>query len=219
MLCEINASSVIPFPPEAVPLLARATTQAVAAVRARRLQTLLTGRVRAYGQVAHGIRITAGVVTSAAIIMVAVFAVFGTLSLQQFKQLSVGLAVAVLLDAMVVRGVLLPSAMALLGDRNWYLPRWLSWLPPRRRRRHQVRPVPAPGPPSRRFLAMLSSHSTIPCQALGPRPGAQQHRTLHHQPARRREEHAQQPRHGAICPATAAGPADERPPVKMFPAR
>ncbi|HUY44315.1 MAG TPA: MMPL family transporter [Streptosporangiaceae bacterium] len=79
--------------------------------------------------VAHGIRSTAGVVTSAAIIMVAVFAVFGTLSLQQFKQLSVGLAVAVLLDATVVRGVLLPSAMAVLGERNWYLPRWLSWLP------------------------------------------------------------------------------------------
>jgi uncharacterized membrane protein YdfJ with MMPL/SSD domain len=78
--------------------------------------------------VAHGIRTTAGVVTSAAVIMVAVFAVFGSLSLQQFKQLSVGLAVAVLLDATVVRGVLLPSVMALLGDRNWYLPRWLSHL-------------------------------------------------------------------------------------------
>ncbi len=93
--------------------------------------------------VAHGIRSTAGVVTSAAIIMVAVFAVFGTLSLQQFKQLSVGLAVAVLLDATVVRGVLLPSVMALLGERNWYLPRWLSWLPKppgpawRVRRRHR----------------------------------------------------------------------------------
>jgi uncharacterized membrane protein YdfJ with MMPL/SSD domain len=79
--------------------------------------------------VSHGIRSTAGVVTSAAIIMVAVFAVFGSLSMQQFKQLSVGLAVAVLLDATVVRGVLLPSVMALLGERNWYLPRWLSWLP------------------------------------------------------------------------------------------
>ena len=79
--------------------------------------------------IAHGIRATAGVVTSAAVIMVAVFAVFGTLSLQDFKQLSVGLAVAVLLDATVVRGVLLPSVMALLGDRNWYLPRWLSRLP------------------------------------------------------------------------------------------
>ena len=79
--------------------------------------------------VAHGIRTTAGVVTSAAVIMVAVFAVFGTLSLQQFKQLSVGLAVAVLLDATVVRGVLLPAVMTLLGEHNWYQPRWLSWLP------------------------------------------------------------------------------------------
>jgi RND superfamily putative drug exporter len=76
--------------------------------------------------VAHGIRTTAGVVTSAAVIMVAVFAVFGTLSLQQFKQLSVGLAVAVLLDATLVRGVLLPSVMVVLGDHNWYLPRWMS---------------------------------------------------------------------------------------------
>jgi uncharacterized membrane protein YdfJ with MMPL/SSD domain len=73
--------------------------------------------------VAHGIRSTASVVTSAAVIMVAVFAVFGTLSLQQFKQLSVGLSVAVLLDATVVRGVLLPSVMTVLGERNWYLPR------------------------------------------------------------------------------------------------
>jgi uncharacterized membrane protein YdfJ with MMPL/SSD domain len=76
--------------------------------------------------VAYGIRSTAGVVTSAAIIMVAVFSVFGTLSVQQFKQLAVGLAVSVLVDATVIRAVLLPSVMALLGDRNWYLPRWLS---------------------------------------------------------------------------------------------
>jgi uncharacterized membrane protein YdfJ with MMPL/SSD domain len=87
--------------------------------------------------VAHGIRSTAGVVTSAAVIMVAVFAVFGTLTLQQFKQLSVGLAVAVLLDATVVRGVLLPSVMTLLGDRNWYRPRWLS----------RLRPLSPPRPP------------------------------------------------------------------------
>ncbi|MFB9830695.1 MMPL family transporter [Actinoallomurus acaciae] len=79
--------------------------------------------------VAEGIRSTAGAVTSAAIIMVAVFAVFGTLSMQDFKQMGVGLAVAVLLDATVVRAVLLPSAMTLLGERNWYLPRWLGWLP------------------------------------------------------------------------------------------
>jgi RND superfamily putative drug exporter len=76
--------------------------------------------------VAHGIKSTAGVVTSAAIIMVAVFSVFGTLSVQQFKQLALGLAVSVLIDATVIRAVLLPSVMALLGDRNWYLPRWLS---------------------------------------------------------------------------------------------
>jgi RND superfamily putative drug exporter len=78
--------------------------------------------------VTEGIRATAGVVTSAAVIMVAVFAVFGTLSLQQFKQLSVGLAFAVLLDATIVRAVLLPSVMALLGEHNWYLPKWMAQL-------------------------------------------------------------------------------------------
>jgi RND superfamily putative drug exporter len=79
--------------------------------------------------VSHGIRSTAGVVTSAAVIMVAVFAVFGTLSMQDFKQLGVGLAAAILLDATLIRVVLLPSVMALLGERNWYLPRWLARLP------------------------------------------------------------------------------------------
>ena len=93
--------------------------------------------------VSHGIRATAGVVTSAAVIMVAVFAVFGTLSLQQFKQLSVGLAVSVLLDATVVRGVLLPSVMTVLGDRNWYRPRWLSR--PSLTGRHAGRHGPLPG--------------------------------------------------------------------------
>jgi RND superfamily putative drug exporter len=78
--------------------------------------------------VSFGIRSTAGVVSSAAVIMVAVFAVFGTLSMQDFKQLGVGLAVAILLDATLIRVVLLPSVMALLGDRNWYLPKWLGWL-------------------------------------------------------------------------------------------
>jgi RND superfamily putative drug exporter len=78
--------------------------------------------------VSYGIRSTAGVVTSAAVIMVAVFAVFGTLSVQDFKQLGVGLAAAILLDATLIRVVLLPSVMALLGDRNWYLPGWLAWM-------------------------------------------------------------------------------------------
>ena len=79
--------------------------------------------------IAHGIRATAGVVTSAALVMVAVFAIFATLGLLDLKMMGVGLAVAVLLDATVVRAVLLPATMTLLGDWNWYLPRWLEWLP------------------------------------------------------------------------------------------
>jgi RND superfamily putative drug exporter len=79
--------------------------------------------------VRHGIKSTAGVVTSAAIVMVCVFAVFGTLSIPFFKQFGVGLAAAILIDATVVRAVLLPATMKLLGDWNWYLPRWLQWLP------------------------------------------------------------------------------------------
>jgi putative drug exporter of the RND superfamily len=80
-----------------------------------------------------GIASSAGVVTSAAIIMVAVFSLFAALSLIDLKMIGVGVAAAVLIDATVVRGVLVPSAMALLGDRCWYLPRWLRWLPGRRR--------------------------------------------------------------------------------------
>ncbi|MFI1004251.1 MMPL family transporter [Streptomyces galbus] len=79
--------------------------------------------------IAHGVVTTAGVVTSAAVIMVAVFAIFGTLSMQSMKQMGVGLAAAVLIDATVIRGVLLPAVMALLGERNWYLPKWLHRLP------------------------------------------------------------------------------------------
>ncbi len=79
--------------------------------------------------VAHGIKTTAGVVTSAAVVMISVFAIFATLSLLIFKQLGVGLAMAVLIDATIIRGVLLPATMKLLGDWNWYLPGWLEWLP------------------------------------------------------------------------------------------
>ncbi len=79
--------------------------------------------------VRHGIKSTAGVVTSAAIVMVCVFAVFGTLSAPFFKQFGVGLAAAILIDATIVRAVLLPATMKLLGDWNWYLPKWLEWLP------------------------------------------------------------------------------------------
>ena len=81
----------------------------------------------------QGIGATAGVVTSAAVIMVAVFSIFATLSGIDVKMLGVGLAAAVLIDATVVRGVILPAALALLGERAWYLPRWLAWLPGRGR--------------------------------------------------------------------------------------
>jgi uncharacterized membrane protein YdfJ with MMPL/SSD domain len=79
--------------------------------------------------VAHGIKSTAGVVTSAALVMVAVFSMFAMSSELQMKQMGVGLAAAVLIDATIIRGVLLPSVMKLLGDRNWWLPSRLGWLP------------------------------------------------------------------------------------------
>jgi uncharacterized membrane protein YdfJ with MMPL/SSD domain len=79
--------------------------------------------------VAHGIKSTAGVVTSAAIVMVAVFSMFAMSSELQMQQMGIGLAAAVLIDATIIRGVLLPATMTLLGDLNWYLPRKLRWLP------------------------------------------------------------------------------------------
>ncbi len=79
--------------------------------------------------VRHGITVTAGVVTSAALVMIGVFSLFGTLSSLEIKQAGVGLATAVLLDATIVRAVLLPSSMTLLGEWNWYLPRALRRLP------------------------------------------------------------------------------------------
>jgi putative drug exporter of the RND superfamily len=92
--------------------------------------------------VAYGIKSTAGAVTSAAVVMVAVFSIFGTLSMIEFKQMGVGLAAAVLIDATIIRGVLLPAAMKLLGEWNWWLPSWLDWLP-------RVSPAEAETQPSR----------------------------------------------------------------------
>jgi RND superfamily putative drug exporter len=77
----------------------------------------------------HGVKSTAGTVTSAAVVMVGVFAVFTMLPLVDLKEMGVGLAAAVLIDATIVRAVLLPATMKLLGDKNWYLPKWLEWLP------------------------------------------------------------------------------------------
>jgi RND superfamily putative drug exporter len=79
--------------------------------------------------VKQGIATTAGTVTAAATVMVGVFAVFATLSFLDFKELGIGMAVAVLIDATIIRGILLPASMKLLGDWNWYLPSWLEWLP------------------------------------------------------------------------------------------
>jgi uncharacterized membrane protein YdfJ with MMPL/SSD domain len=79
--------------------------------------------------IAYGIKSSAGVVTSAAVVMVGVFAVFTINPLVDLKEMGIGLAAAVLIDATLVRGVLLPASMKLLGSANWYLPRWLEWLP------------------------------------------------------------------------------------------
>jgi RND superfamily putative drug exporter len=79
--------------------------------------------------VAIGLRTTGKIITGAALIMVVVFGAFSTGSLLALQQMGFGLAVAVFLDATIVRSVLVPSVMTLVGDRNWYLPSWLSWLP------------------------------------------------------------------------------------------
>jgi RND superfamily putative drug exporter len=94
-----------------------------------RIRELVDGGLSTAEAVDRGIRTTASTVTSAALVMVAVFAIFATLSTLDIKQMGVGLAVAVILDATIIRGVLLPATMKLLGDWNWYLPRSLRWLP------------------------------------------------------------------------------------------
>jgi RND superfamily putative drug exporter len=79
--------------------------------------------------VAYGLRTTAGIITGAALIMVAVFGAFAAGRLGMFQQMGFGLAVAVFMDATIVRTLLVPASMRLLGDWNWYLPSWLQWLP------------------------------------------------------------------------------------------
>ncbi|HEX2275143.1 MAG TPA: MMPL family transporter [Acidimicrobiales bacterium] len=104
--------------------------------------------------VAYGLRTTAGIITGAALIMVAVFIGFAQGELVSFQQMGFGLAAAVLIDATIVRSILVPASMKLLGKRNWYLPRWLEWLPkvqvegPREERPTEppAQPVPAGAP-------------------------------------------------------------------------
>jgi len=99
--------------------------------------------------VARGVKTTAGVITAAAVVMVIVFLTFATLSMVSLKEMGVGMAVAVLLDATLVRAVLLPAVMTMLGARNWYLPRWLGWLP----QISAARMPPRPSAPAERTLA------------------------------------------------------------------
>ncbi len=91
--------------------------------------------------VARGIKSTAGVVTSAAVVMVLVFGVFALMPIVDMKEMGIGLAAAILIDATIVRAVLLPATMKLLGRWNWYLPNWLEWLP---RLEHERSPEPVP---------------------------------------------------------------------------
>jgi RND superfamily putative drug exporter len=100
-------------------------------------QVFLLSRIRErYSQtgdtrdaVVFGVSSTGRIITGAALIIVAVFLGFAMGDLVMFQQMGLGVAVALLLDATVVRSVLVPAAMTLLGERNWYLPRWLDWLP------------------------------------------------------------------------------------------
>ncbi len=94
-----------------------------------RVREAVDGGMRTDDAVRHGITVTAGVVTSAALVMVGVFSLFGSLSSLDVKEAGVGLAAAVLIDATIIRAVLLPASMKLLGEWNWYLPRALRRLP------------------------------------------------------------------------------------------
>jgi uncharacterized membrane protein YdfJ with MMPL/SSD domain len=94
-----------------------------------RVREAWKGGMSSADAVAHGIKTTAGTITAAAIIMVAVFGEFAMQSGLDTKQMGIGLAFAIFVDATIIRGVLLPATMKVLGDWNWYLPRWLQWIP------------------------------------------------------------------------------------------
>ena len=113
-----------------------------------RIKELVDGGMPTDEAVRKGITSTAGTVTSAAAVMVGVFLVFVTLSFIDFKELGLGLAAAVLIDATIIRGVLLPASMRVLGDWNWYLPSWLEWLPRIGAERDAVPPAPPADPPA-----------------------------------------------------------------------
>ena len=135
-----------------------------------RVREAYDGGMSTENAVSHAIKGTAGVVTSAAVVMVGVFSIFATLSLLDFKQMGIGLAAAVLIDATIIRGVLLPATMKLLGDWNWYLPRRLQLAAPGQgRRRGATRqridrtrhPSSTRCPPPRRAPARSEAHPNI----------------------------------------------------------
>ena len=113
-------------------------------------------------RVTGGIATSAGVVSSAALVMVAVFSIFIVMDQVELKMLGVGLAAAIMLDATVVRGVLLPAAMTLLGDRCWYLPGWLSWIPGRTALPGRSTPCPDPTETGRPVAASYAKEIRSP---------------------------------------------------------
>jgi RND superfamily putative drug exporter len=123
-----------------------------------RIKELVDRGVPTTQAVEQGIRATAGTVTAAAIVMVAVFAIFAALRVLAIKQMGFGLAVAVLIDATIIRAVLLPATMKLLGDWNWYLPHWLQWLPSL-----AIESGPAPRP-----AAAAAGNGAVVVEALAP---------------------------------------------------
>jgi RND superfamily putative drug exporter len=107
------------------------------------------------GAIVHGVASTARLITGAAAIIIVVFAGFATGQLVAFQEMGFGIAVALAIDATIVRLLFIPAVMRLLGERNWYLPRWLSWIPnvqvegpqPDAPRRADPQPDPPPDTP------------------------------------------------------------------------
>ena len=153
--------------------------------------------------VTEGIGTTAGIITGAALIMVAVFAGFAAGDLVMFQQMGFGLAVAVLLDATLIRTILVPSAMKLLGRWNWYLPSWLEWLP------H----LSIEGAPAARTTPARAGPHTPGSPGLEPDPGGRA-RGLTARSPWRRTGGGRQLRPAARSPWTSLGPtALDRPPT------
>jgi len=111
--------------------------------------------------VAYGLRTTASIITGAAVIMVAVFTAFAAGRLSMLQQMGFGLAVAVFMDATIVRSILVPASMKLLGDRNWYFPSWLEWIPRLNVEGHEPDLVRVPDTPAELALAEAAEQGEV----------------------------------------------------------